>query len=65
MSYVEYRIDEPVGRKRNFEEVNDVYEATYILVTEKETNREEKLWAVLFEMPLFCGLREGWKVLGS
>lgn len=39
MSYVEYRIDEPigpVGRMRHFEEVNDVYEATDILATEKE-----------------------------
>lgn len=64
-SYVEYKIDEPVGRMSTFEEVNDVYEATDILVTEKEENREEKLWTVLFEMSLFWGLCEGWKVLGS
>lgn len=37
-SYVEYRIDEPVGRMSHFEEVNDVYETTNILVTEKEAN---------------------------
>lgn len=48
-----------------FEEVNDVYEATDILVTEKEANREAKLWTMLFEMSLFRGLCEGWKVLNT
>lgn len=37
-SYVEYKIDEPVGRMSTFEEVNDVYGATDILATEKEAN---------------------------
>ena len=38
------------------EEVNDVYETTYILATEKEENRKKKLRAMLFELSIFWGL---------